>query len=425
MAFKGLEGDMETPQILTAEVDVISNAMMVGPEDVTYAPQAEYKVKIYNFTDAYLSVSYRTGHTSVIPPIEFRPTSQELKVDPRKLSQYQNKFVFVQEITFPDKALSRKDEKVKMDEFVFIDKDATDLPLQLRNIIRETDPIAVGRRFHKSDVSYQIHYCFSREKCREARHPIYINEVDLMISTKETPEELRRIGHPFSSLNSNNFFREEYYKETETKFSGIDISFVDNEGKYGDFFINLAGEVVRLSPYKNCNLQSGIYLYFPKTIPNGKGGLIQDPEVKVKFYTVEELLEGEGKDGKKIWRKAEEALNLGTVEEIQRRIDKAVEIQVSQEQNRFKLEKLEWEKNLTESERRLKEAEKELEKLKAELAEKAERRKDHYDEKSRERKDHYEERSSSRSDTSDAWSTAFKVVGCVAAGCFALIKIFS
>lgn len=282
---------------------------------------------------------------------------------------------------------------------------------------------------------YKIHYIdffYSLEKIKEMKDCIYLQELDLLISTCE---DTSMLPHPFCEEGFVELGTR-HAQQTRVPTQGLTVYFVDNNGNTPPLFMNLGGKVIEISPTVDLDCKAGFYFFEHQIDFDNRNRVLQD-DGEVEFYTLEDIRAGLGPI--QVYMTKEEAKTFGhpekEFEEKLKERDRQWEIEKRElESNRLK-EKLDFEREmdalkreqqmleakhkqeLAEMERKHKEAlaklEEEKAKLKAELEEISGRR-----------KDYYESRSSSRKDSSEGWITALKIAAVVVPVGVAVFKLF-
>lgn len=191
------------------------------------------------------------------------------------------------------------------------------------------------------------HYYIAYEDIAARGGCLYLREIDVMVSLNE----LRHM--PDHIANSEGYLDvlEEMVKQMEDNSAGIMIGVIDNANVWGTHYMNLNGDVQRITPVTNSMRADGVYIL--------RKGLNDHPnEVKVDFYALDKLNES-AYCPVKFFRTPAEAISFGDVSTQAARL---------------------WEKEKAEYER-------EIFRLKAESEREGLLRKDFYEEKSLNRKD--------------------------------------
>ena len=443
-------------------------------------PRFTVSTHIWNYSVATLSVSDRYGMSYLVNPISLNNVNRHLKESGKKI---QPGFYFTVEYRQLVDRRSHRVEETKFDSRCVLNQ--SNLNPILRNL-RDNFELFCDRNGDTWEIHY-IDFFVSEDVTLHAQDCVYLQNLDLLISTKCTTDML---PHLFSEEGS--MLRAEYHPtSTPLPSGGLQIVHIDNARKHPTYFVNLGGLVTEIPSVSDFNLQSGFYIYQCKTEKDSFGkSLRADPEVW--YYTFDEMMEGKSK--LRLWLTMAEAESLGNVdkqreeemkererqwaeakrkaelaeEEARRKVEmnseeaklqqlkhrmeqdaaeRKAEMQAREAQwakEKFEMEQAEAKRKAEMAEREAKlkqekiEAERQLVDLKAQLAKveaeykakqaaldaEREKLKAKLDKESAERKDYYESRSSSRKDSSEGWMTALKVGATVVAVGVGLFKLF-
>jgi hypothetical protein len=237
---------------------------------------------------------------------------------------------------------------------------------------------------------------------------LYIPDSDIVLHYKHYKQH---ILHPYSSQGDHT---NEHKKLAETKtVSGLFLEIVDNDNQITDRYVYTSLGIIKCSPVKNLNKQSGVYM----SIANNTS--YNDAHIEPTYINLDESLT------KGFYKTEEEAQTNGNPEHKFKvelsRLQQEIQIsdgkqklsnsKLKELQTEFETEKLIWQKNVEIEKRKNIELENNLEreafnrkKLESEHASELNRikseREDYYDRRQKSRKDYYEDRSAVREDNS-------------------------
>lgn len=248
-----------------------------------------------------------------------------------------------------------------------------------------------------AQVDLLLDYPISVEQIRQHGKSVYHHESDTVISLlgSDIP-----VLHPYSEAGRNlKMMMDTPVKVGGTSF-GYCVEIVDNTGKFGDRFLNVANQVYRVRPVTDPKRRDGIYI--GASVPDS--GTFMSGEYEVQSYA----LDDPDHEKRGIFRTHEEAKHLGDLSNARKLELVNLEHTTAQLKRDNEIQKQRHAREIAEMEMRVKtaeaaqresdlrrarrEAELEEERKRAEhlLAMEKMRVKDKYDERSMERKDRSE-----------------------------------
>lgn len=266
-----------------------------------------------------------------------------------------------------------------------LDEDVTGALELFRNVyLKVYDDLY--KPFQKRELRCTIEYVFTEQDLRQTNGVFYHDELDTLFKFGEEPFG---VPHPYSfagkKLESEQ--NAELLREKHGFIFWVEI--IDNHGRYGDRYLTICNQVYKIAAREDKNRPDGLYIVSSKPT-NGK---ISPDEVSTKFYRFEDIEKELG-----IYSTYEQALSFGDVALSRKRELAELEHAITLERQNFQREKLHYEAEIDEKNRRLKDLEYErnlsnraMEDLRNNQATLLEmerlRLKEHYDRRSSERKD--------------------------------------
>lgn len=175
-----------------------------------------------------------------------------------------------------------------------------DLTVELTAIAKHGNGvIGIDRNHFHESKSFSIDYTITKDMLHQKGDSLYLMEHDIVISTK--PSDVIPL-HPFSK----NYIKERLLEENKEIVNemgfGLNIRIVDNNGVYGDRYINFNGKAYRIPARKDSTLSNGVY---HTTISEAFGDYESvKPEIlEYNFNDADKAL--------KLFRTIEEALTYG------------------------------------------------------------------------------------------------------------------
>lgn len=115
----------------------------------------------------------------------------------------------------------------------------------------------INQRSTYGDINAVLDYEIKETEFTEHRQSIYVTNQDVVITTispDKTP------AHPFSqtTVKHNNKIKGDF---DDTDNATIKLVYVDNSGKRGARYVNLCGQIQKLTPKVDINSTDGIYIY--------------------------------------------------------------------------------------------------------------------------------------------------------------------
>lgn len=134
------------------------------------------------------------------------------------------------------------------------------------------------RRF--DGLNLTIDYSISIPELRNYGGSVYFHDVDLMISQLDCD---RAPEHPYSEQGMLKAQCVDLQRQTGGRF-GFSIEIVDNQGLIGDRYINVGGQISRITAGINYRKMDGIYVSWN----HGVSGRLDLPDTQVRCYTPEQ-----------------------------------------------------------------------------------------------------------------------------------------
>lgn len=151
-----------------------------------------------------------------------------------------------------------------------------------------------------------LDYPLTAEQLKEMGGSLYYHELDTLISLERwdnVPE------HPFSVLGRYEQLVQAQAQELSKPGFAYGVDLVDNTGRWGDRYMNIAGKVYKIPARKDLSRADGFYVVGNAPVQNE----LSPTPAQVRHYDVEGCEAALG-----IYKSAEEALNLGDMT-LQRR----------------------------------------------------------------------------------------------------------
>lgn len=231
-----------------------------------------------------------------------------------------------------------------------------------------------------------LEYPLSLDELKRCGGTLYYHELDIVVSL--FPAE-QMAAHPYSEEGRRNQVVAGLPARQGGAGFGYSVQIVDNRGLYGDRYLNIAGNVYKVTPVRDFALRDGVYIR-SNYAANGE---LQLGEEKVTHVAMEAAQEELG-----LFRTYEEAANLGDMSQAR----KAELIHLEHEVQRQKMENQQIKQT---HERELLERTHEIKRIDQELARQVARNQLLEQDLNIERqrmKDHFEERAYRRKDSSEA-----------------------
>lgn len=308
----------------------------------------------------------------------------------------------------------------------------------LLNGVNENSPIelqklqeALNRRnlYARGREEFSLDYLVSRETLQKRGGSVYLVELDIVVSIL-SPNHVPL--HPFSDVGMRAQLLESDPAVNSPKFFGMNIRIVDNNGRFGDRFVNMSGQIYKVVALKSSTLRDGVYMTSSAAV-DGDYDVCPPTCTRYSFEEADAEL--------KLFRTVDEARTLGDIAAATERELKELQGKLRREEHEFKLErlrredeldvarrtyernKLEFETDMSQRLAKLKLRELELDEQKAEL-DAMRRREDHLRTmEAMARKDLYEARSQNRKDVSEYIKYVPVVIAGVASILLAIKKL--
>lgn len=256
---------------------------------------------------------------------------------------------------------------------------------------------------HRQSILSSLGYVFRKDQFNETENSYYLAEFDIQVSfgasTKVKPV------HPFSKKGTFVRYNSNVGNPTDGT-SSINFLLVDNKQRKGKRYMNVNGEIIKVLPTQNLEMEDGFYFHVcgnSNPTNTGKGKI---KYVKMDESTLDEIL----------FRTEDDALHYGDrkhKEEIER-----LELEADKLKEEHRLEKLKMESKFKDVEVKNDELEA---KVQAEKKKTKELQEQYEVERNKARmKDLYEQRSAQRKDSSET----IKVVGTISAAALGLAALW-
>ena len=289
-----------------------------------------------------------------------------------------------------------------------------DVSAEFSAIIKAGNKVIHGNNtgFNES-CQFSIDYIISREKLDRRGGSLYLVERDIIISRhvgKRTPL------HPFSKY----FFQEKFKTENtdiinENVF-GFSIKIVDNNGLYGDRYVNLNGKAYRIPARRDRILTNGVY-FTCSGQAFGNYELCPPETHKYSFDEADIALN--------LFRSVEDALTYGDPLKAKDKELERMKIEFKEKEMFLENEKLSMKARINDQEAEIKRRQNEYSDMASRL-EHMRREAEHARNMDKMgRSDYYEERSSRRKDWSETLKYIPAIITAVGAGYIAWQKIKS
>lgn len=271
-------------------------------------------------------------------------------------------------------------------------------------LMRESYLQQISARPHWDGVTFKFDYPLSLQQIKAMGGVVYYHELDLVVSIL-TPEDTP--PHPYSlEGRQQNVVQGTAAAVGDAGFA-YTISLVDNGKKHGDRYINIGGNVYRITPTEDPTQRDGIYVV--SNAASAGGYALQ--ERIVKHYPFDGADESLG-----LYLTAEDAAVLGDASAARKKELADMEHQLNVEKIEAVQVKVKAEKEVTKAKEDLARAEHDLKELSVKMDRERAR-----EEAERQRlKDFYEMRSMDRKDSSES----FKFIPAVIMGIGAVFLAF-
>lgn len=275
-----------------------------------------------------------------------------------------------------------------------------------------------SRSYDGQRTVFTVDFAVTGDELRRNGGTLYLRDLDLLVSVLESPHIPT---HPYHPRTLTRDLAEEDPGINDTTLFGYHVRIVDNEGAFGDHYINLNGEVFRIPACRDHDRENGVYLVsshpvsgdHPPPPPRVEHLTFEEATKKLRLYRTyadacvfgDALAERERelKELALVQKREEQELKNHRVKLENERLVK--ELELESQKAAFDERRRSWEelKSIQEEERRQRQEAHKLREL--ELAERAARLKAEREEldhlrqlESLRRKDHYEDRSYRRKD---------------------------
>lgn len=239
------------------------------------------------------------------------------------------------------------------------------------------------------EIRCTIEYMFTERDLASTNGMFYHDELDTLFKFGDEPYQ---IPHPHSYAGRE-LEAEQAAEAIKAKHGFIFwVEIIDNLGKYGDRYLPICNQVYKIVARTDKNRPDGLYIVSSKPT-NGK---INPDEVSTTFYPFEDVEKQLG-----IYQTFEQASSFGDVAATRKREIATLEHSMLIERQNFQRDKLKYETELEENNRRLKEVEFERLLLQRSMEELKQRQESLLELEKLKMKDAYERKSHDRKDTSE------------------------
>lgn len=207
----------------------------------------------------------------------------------------------------------------------------------LLNGVTENSPVelqkiqeALNRRnlYNRGREEFCLDYLVSRETLQKRGGSIYLVELDIVVSIL-TPNHVPL--HPFSDVGMRAQLLESDPAVNSPKYFGMNIRIVDNNGRFGDRFINVSGQIYKVVALKSSKLRDGVYMTSSAAV-DGDYDVCPPSCQRYSFEEADAEL--------KLFRTVDEAKTLGDIAAATDRELKELQAKLRREEHEFKLERL-------------------------------------------------------------------------------------
>jgi hypothetical protein len=175
---------------------------------------------------------------------------------------------------------------------------------QYHDIRAIADSVSHGRVQRDQSVAFDIDYFIESLKVRKLGGSMYLEQVDMLISTLDGN---KMPPHPHGRLSRHINVRDAFAGQGgQTEFY-YRLRFVDNEGVYGTHYVNINGVAFAVEPIKDPEFQSGIHCYMPNKAMSDDNS---DRLVHCEYEPIEEGIKKYG-----LYKTRQEALTHGNQKE--------------------------------------------------------------------------------------------------------------
>lgn len=271
-----------------------------------YNSIAPFKIEIsyFNGLSFPITVGQRSGVKFTIPPLSSRLGRQ-----------------------FTIRVFVSINPGVIIDTAHLLDEVDDESPLELK-VLRE----AMDRGYRQQLTAHQeyvLDYHVSKKELDSRGGSLYLTQLDIAISSLR-PE--LAAPHPFCEKGYMQRMLEDNRDVNTVGQFGYSLRIVDNDGVFGDRFVNINQEIFKIPATKDAVLKSGVYL----TSSAALEGNFDNCPPRVLRYGFEEADKKVG-----FYRSFEEAKTLGDVFAARERTFKEQQHQFKEEEHQWKLEKAE------------------------------------------------------------------------------------
>jgi hypothetical protein len=245
--------------------------------------------------------------------------------------------------------------------------------------------------------SLHLEYSLSLAELEDYGGTLYFHELDDVVSMlpyDDVPD------HPYSENSLTSTICMQGVPETNTQF-GFAVKIVDNKGKEGDRFINVAGKVFRIPAMKVAGMMDGVYISWSGGVTSEQA-IAQRGEQRFTFEQADSEY--------RLYRSYSQALNANEDVLLERKealANKQLELEqlksdVAAAKLKGEQELLKQQEKYSKLEAKLKEAQSKRDELQRDLDAKAKEAQHRSEMQRMEQKDLYEKRSYDRKDSSEA-----------------------
>jgi hypothetical protein len=286
-----------------------------------------------------------------------------------------------------------------------------------KRILNKAGEIVLSDEYNVKNTEYfAIDFIISRDAFVKRGSNIYIPELDIVISNRLNHKCPK---HPLSEKFRRNLLLDFDNKTVNSDVFGYTIRIIDNNGIYGDRYVNLNGKAYRIPARKDNLLLDGVYC---NCSHEAIGNYDTDPVSKK--YSFNEADKALG-----LYKTIEDALTYGDPTKIREKELEQLKLETKEREIILTKEKSELEFKYKQVELEKKEETAKAETMRKELEHALHveriRRNDYYEEASIRRKDRFEERSVDRKDWTEILKFVPAIIGAIATGYLAWEKFKS
>lgn len=242
---------------------VPDNILVGGAPTVSGVPQCELGYAFYNGLGCTVTIVTRTGVQLQIPPDHSARGIRGFVV--RSTYRTDHGVIVNTHDLLNDEGLKTSKEAAALESVLF------------------TDKVRIGRGIRPTAI---LDYVISKAEFDRNGGSVYLTNLDLTLSTLNVNYVPK---HPYSLVGQRQALADGNMTLMEGRAFGYEIRIVDRDGRFGDRFVNIAGEVYQILASRDDELRDGVYLVSP-TPANGESGFTQPRSVYYSFEEAEKSL---------------------------------------------------------------------------------------------------------------------------------------